>query len=174
MAIAKEQIIGFLRLAEAGMPIKEIGRKHGFSDASFYKWRSKYGGMDASEGKPLRELELENGKLKRLLAEAHLDIHALKSVFGIKLVIILIEPGSPTQNAYIKSFNGTFRDECLEENWFESLEQARQTIATWRTDYNETRPHSSCGRVPPATFAALNRHLTGDSMQHSKINEGIS
>ena len=80
------------------MPIKEIGRKHGFSDASFYKWRSKYGGMDASEAKPLRELELENGKLKRLLAEAHLDIHALKSVFGIKLVIILIEPGSPTQN----------------------------------------------------------------------------
>lgn len=66
------------------MPIKEIGRKHGFSDASFYKWRSKYGGMDASEAKRLRELELENGKLKRLLAEAHLDIHALKSVFGTK------------------------------------------------------------------------------------------
>ena len=87
---------------------------------------------------------------------------------------ILIEPGSPTQNAYIESFNGTFRDECLDENWFESLRQARQTIATWRTDYNETRPHSSCGRVPPATFAALNRQLTGDSMQHSKINEGIS
>ena len=69
------------------MPVKEIGRKHGFSDASFYKWPSKYGGMDASEAKRLRELELENGKLKPLLAEAHLDIHALKSVFGIKLVI---------------------------------------------------------------------------------------
>ena len=69
------------------MPIKEIGRKHGFSDASFCKWRSKYGGMDATEAKWLRELELQNGKLKRLLAEAHLDIHALKSVFGIKLVI---------------------------------------------------------------------------------------
>ena len=49
------------------MPIKEIGRKHGFSDASFYKWRSKYGGMDASEAKRLRGLELENSKLKRLL-----------------------------------------------------------------------------------------------------------
>ena len=84
---SEEQIIGFLRQAEAGMPIKEIGRKHGVSDASFYKWRSKYGGMDASEAKRLRELELENGKLKRLLAEAHQDIHALKSVFGIKLVI---------------------------------------------------------------------------------------
>ena len=84
---SEEQIIGFLRQAEAGMPVKEIGRKHGFSDASFYKWRSKYGGMDASEAKRLRELELENGKLKRLIAEAYLDIHALKSVFGTKLVI---------------------------------------------------------------------------------------
>ena len=70
---SEEQIIGFLRQAEAGMPSKEIGRKHG--------------GMDASEAKRLRELELQNGKLKRLLAEAHLDIHALTSVFGIKLVI---------------------------------------------------------------------------------------
>lgn len=50
---SEEQIIGFLRQAEAGMPIKEIGRKHGFSDASFYKWRSKFGGMDASEAKRL-------------------------------------------------------------------------------------------------------------------------
>ena len=74
---SEEQIIGFLRQAEAGMPIKELGRKHGFSDASFYKWRAKYGGMDVSKAKRLRELELENGKLKRLLAEAHLDIHAL-------------------------------------------------------------------------------------------------
>ena len=53
------------------MLIKEIGRKHGFSDWSFYNWRPKYGGMDASEAKRLRELELENGKPKRLLAEAH-------------------------------------------------------------------------------------------------------
>ena len=87
---------------------------------------------------------------------------------------ILIEPGSPTQNAYIESFNGTFRDECLDENWFESLEQARQSIATWRTDYNEIRPHSSCGRVPPATFAALYRQLTGDAKQDSKNDAGIS
>ena len=87
---------------------------------------------------------------------------------------ILIEPGSPTQNAYIESFNGTFTDECLDENWFESLEQARQIIAIWRTDYNEPRPHSSCGRIPPATFAALNRRLTGDSKQEGKTNAGIS
>ena len=87
---------------------------------------------------------------------------------------ILIEPGSPTQNAYIESFNGTFRDECLNENWFESLEQARLTIATWRTDYNEVRPHSSCGRMPPAKFADLNRQNSGDSKQHSNTDMRIS
>ena len=79
--------MAFLRQAKAGMPIKKIGGKHGFSDASFYKWRSKFGGMYATGAKQLRELELENGKLKRLLAEAHRDFHAPKSVFGIKLVI---------------------------------------------------------------------------------------
>jgi putative transposase len=78
------QIIGFLRQAKAGMPIKEIVRKQGFSDASFYKWRSKYAGMDVSEAKRLRELELVNAKRKRLIAQARLDIHALKSVFGTK------------------------------------------------------------------------------------------
>ena len=81
---SEEQIIGFSRQAEAGVPIKEIGRRYGFSDASFYKWRSRFGGMDACEAKRLRELELENGKLRRLLAEVHLDSHALKSVFGTK------------------------------------------------------------------------------------------
>jgi putative transposase len=80
----EEQIIGFLRQVEAGMPVKDLCRKHGFSDASFYKWRARYGGMNVSEAKRLKELESENGKLKKLLAEAHLDIHALKSVFGTK------------------------------------------------------------------------------------------
>jgi putative transposase len=80
----EEQIIGFLRQAEAGMPVKELCRQGGFSDATFYKWRAKYGGMQATDAKRLRELESENAKLKRLLAEAHLDIHALKDVFGVK------------------------------------------------------------------------------------------
>jgi putative transposase len=80
----EEQIIGFLREAEAGIPIKDLCRKGGFSDATFYKWRSKFGGMDVSDAKRLKELESENAKLKTLLAEAHLDIHALKGVFGVK------------------------------------------------------------------------------------------
>ena len=58
--------------------------KGGFSDATFYKWRAKYGGMDVPDARRLRELEGENAKLKRLLAEAHLDMHALKSVLGVK------------------------------------------------------------------------------------------
>ncbi len=81
---SEEQIIGFLKQAEAGMPVAEICRKGGFSDATFYKWRAKFGGMEASDAKRLRELEEENAKLKKLLAEAHLDMPALKSVIGVK------------------------------------------------------------------------------------------
>ena len=80
----EEQIIGFLKQAEAGIGVKDLCRREGFSEATFYNWRAKFGGMEASDAKRLRELEAENTKLKRLLAEAHLDIHALKSVFGTK------------------------------------------------------------------------------------------
>lgn len=75
-----EQIIGFLKQAAAGTPIKDLCRKHGFSDASFYLWRRKFGGMDVPDAKRLRELELENAKLKKLLAEAMLDKEALRIV----------------------------------------------------------------------------------------------
>ena len=81
---SEQQIIGFLKQAEAEMPVKELCRTSGFSDATFYKWRAKFGGMDASDAKRLKDLEGENAKLKKLLAEAHLDIDALKSVFKVK------------------------------------------------------------------------------------------
>lgn len=81
---SEEQVIGFLKQADAGMPIKELCRKGGFSDATFYKWRAKFGGMDITDARRLKELESENAKLKKLLAEAHLDIDALKGVFGVK------------------------------------------------------------------------------------------
>ncbi|WP_374152094.1 IS3-like element IS476 family transposase [Xanthomonas hortorum] len=350
-----EQIIGFIKQADAGMAVAELCRRHGFSPASFYQWRAKYGGMEADEAKRLKELEVQNTRLKKLLAEAHLDIEALKVGFGGKTLApqrkreairrmlehtplserracrlaglsrdafrhtpvptpatqalsarlvelaqthrrfgyrrlhdllrpefpsvnhkkiyrlyeeaelkvrkrrkakrpvgerqkllassmpndtwsmdfvfdalanarrikcltvvddftresvdiavdhgisgayvvrlldqaacfrgypravrtdngpeftsrafiawtqqhgiehILIEPGAPTQNAYIESFNGKFRDECLNEHWFTSLAQARDVIADWRRHYNQIRPHSSCGRIPPAQFAA--------------------
>jgi putative transposase len=75
-----EQIIEFLKQAEGGVPVKELCRKNGFSDATFYKWRGRLGGMEVSEARRLRELEGENTKLKKLLAEAMLDIEALKVV----------------------------------------------------------------------------------------------
>ena len=96
---SEDQIIGFLRQAEVGMPIKEIGRKHGFSDASFYQWRSKYGGMDASEAKQLRELEL--------VVDVNYPDRRIDSS-----VLLPVLTSCPTQNAYIESFNGTLRDEC--------------------------------------------------------------
>jgi putative transposase len=69
----------------------------------------------------------------------------------------LIAAGKPTQNAYIESFNGKFRDECLNDHFFNNLAHARAVIAAWRRDYNEARPHSSLGRIPPAEFAARHR-----------------
>ena len=65
-----------------------------------------------------------------------------------------IAPGRPMQNAFVESFNGKFRDECLNQHWFTSLGDARRTIEEWRIDYNDVRPHGSLGRIPPATFAA--------------------
>jgi len=65
-----------------------------------------------------------------------------------------IDPGKPTQNAFIESFNGSFRDECLNTSWFMSLEDARRTVEEWRLDYNEVRPHSSLGGRTPAEYAA--------------------
>lgn len=65
-----------------------------------------------------------------------------------------IQPGKPMQNAFIESFNGTFRDDCLNQHWFRSLAEARLLIEHWRShDYNLIRPHSSIGRIPPDTFA---------------------
>ena len=81
---SEEQILGYLKAAEAGTPIQELCRKHGFSDASFYTWRKKYGGMNVSEAKRLRELEAENGKLKKLLAESMLNAEALRTALSRK------------------------------------------------------------------------------------------
>lgn len=67
--------------------------------------------------------------------------------------IHFIQPGKPTQNAFVESFNGKFRDNCLNQHWFRDLDDARRIIEAWRTHYNEVRPHSSLGYLPPAVFA---------------------
>ena len=79
-----EQIINILKEQEAGFPVKEIIRRHGISEQTFYRWKSKFGGMEISDAKRLRELESENAKLKKLLAEQMLDNVALKDVLSRK------------------------------------------------------------------------------------------
>ena len=80
----EEQIIAVLKEAEAGAKTKELCRRHGISDATFYNWKAKYAGMTVSEVRRLKELEVENSKLKRLLADAELDKAALKDLLGRK------------------------------------------------------------------------------------------
>ena len=79
---SEEPIIGILKEHQAGMGAKELCRKHGISDGTFYKWRSKYGGMELSEAKRLKALEAENAKLKKMLAEQMLDVATLKEMLG--------------------------------------------------------------------------------------------
>ena len=80
----EEQIIGFLSEADTGMPVKELCRKHGFSEASYYLWRNKFGGMDVSDAKRLKALETENARLKKLLAEALLEQEVTREVLRKK------------------------------------------------------------------------------------------
>jgi putative transposase len=80
----EEQIIRVLKESEAGAKTPELCRKHGVSEATFYNWKSKYGGMTVSDARRLKELETENNKLKRLLAEAELDKAALKDLLSRK------------------------------------------------------------------------------------------
>jgi putative transposase len=80
----EEQIIGFLREAEAGMPVKELCRLHGFSEASYYLWKSKFGGMSVPEAKRLKELDAENARLKKLLAESMLENEIIKEALRKK------------------------------------------------------------------------------------------
>ncbi len=79
------QIIAILKEADSGMPVKEVCRKHGISDATYYKWKSKYGGLDASELKRIKELEAEKARLKRMYADLALENTAMKDVIKKKL-----------------------------------------------------------------------------------------
>ncbi|PXV62429.1 putative transposase [Sinimarinibacterium flocculans] len=81
---SEEQIIGFLKEADAGVPLKDLCRRHGFSEASYYLWRSKFGGMDVSDAKRLKALEAENAKLKKLLAESLLEAEVVREVLRKK------------------------------------------------------------------------------------------
>ena len=81
---SEEQIIGFLREADAGLPVKDLCRRHGFSEASYYLWRGKFGGLSVSDARRLKVLEAENNKLKKLLAEAMLEQEVTREVLRKK------------------------------------------------------------------------------------------
>jgi putative transposase len=87
-------------------------------------------------------------------------LHQWAQTHGINLHHI--QPGKPTQNAFIESFNGTFRDDCLNQHWFSSLAEARLLIEHWRKEYNSLRPHSSIGRIPPDAFALHHSKTTSN------------
>jgi putative transposase len=77
---SEEQIIGILKEQEGGLKTGDVCRRHGICEATFYKWKSKYGGMDVSDARKLKALEVENARLKRMVADLHLDIEILKDV----------------------------------------------------------------------------------------------
>jgi putative transposase len=101
--------------------------------------------LQATRGKP-EYIRVDNGP--EFISKA-LDFWAYQE--GVRLQFS--RPGKPTDNAYIESFNGSFRDECLRTNWFLSMDDAKEKIETWRRDYNEYRPHSSLGNKTPLEFA---------------------
>ncbi|MGE5602114.1 MAG: integrase core domain-containing protein [Nitrososphaerales archaeon] len=181
--LSEEKIVGILREAEKGeKPIADLCRECGIAEQTFYRWRHKYGELDTSDVQRLKELTSENARLKRLLAERDLEavIEVLEEVFlergqpeylrsdnGPEFVAKAIqrwlkkqqvktryiEPGSPWQNAYGESFNGKFRDGCLNMEVFYRLAEARTIVETWRQSYNHERPHSSLGYQTPAECA---------------------
>lgn len=99
------------------------------------------------------------------------DVDAWACQHGVK--IHFIDPGKPMQNAFVESFNDKMRSECLNVNWFVDLDDARRKIAAWRKEYNEVRPHSSIGRIPPAEFArraaALRSPSVPSGLQHDHV-----
>lgn len=81
---SEEQVIGFLKQADAGLPVKDLSRKHGFSEPSYYLWKAKFGGMNVSDAQRLKALEAENTKLKKLLVNSMLEIDAMCEVLKAK------------------------------------------------------------------------------------------
>lgn len=243
---SQSQIVAILGESERGVKTAELHRRHGVHPYTFYRWKAKYGGMSVSDVAKLKQLEEENSRLKRIVANLTLDNDALKFITqktgdafttterggggaraisrerassmrsnrmqpahaalpaapaieadtslpaarvtrtldaaaaeagaypewitadnGSELTSMamlrwahergvqlrFIAPRKPIQNAFIESFNGKLRNECLNEHSFASIDEARQILEAWRRDYNENRPHASLGDRTPDEFA---------------------
>jgi transposase InsO family protein len=108
-------------------PVADIVRKLGITERPFYRWKQQYSGLEPGQAREPRQLREANAKLKKLVANQH------------KVALEFSRPGKPTDNAYIESFNGSLRDECLNVHWFSALEDAKAKIEAWRQEYNESR-----------------------------------
>ncbi len=197
----EEQIIGELKEHESGCKMEDICRRHNIAQGTFYRRKSKYGGMEVNEAKRLKDFvsdQLANGRRFRILnvvddfsrecvgqlVDVSISGHRLArfltelmsqrkrpasivcdngTEFNSKAMFFwskerqvklnFIQPGKPTQNAFVESFNGKFRDACLNQYWFNSLDEAREEINQWGDHYNHVRPHSSLNYLPPSEYA---------------------
>ncbi|VWD32904.1 integrase core domain-containing protein [Burkholderia contaminans] len=137
----EEQMVTILREADK-IPVAEVAKKHGISEQTIYNWRQHFGGLEASDVKRLKQLEQENARLKKMLAERDLELDVMKES----------DPGKPWLNGADESFNGKFRDECLSLEWFRTRPEAKVVIEQWRRHYNTIRPHSSLDYLTPNEF----------------------
>jgi len=159
---SEEQIIGVLKEHQAGLGAKELCRKHGISDATFYKWRSKYGGMEVSDARRLKTLESEHAKLKKMLAEQMMDVATLKEMLG-------------------KTSEARFEEECCELGHEDQGSQSetglflgRDRSACVSAKVEPPRRHGIAGpdegagvraatvRISPSAYPAEGRRLGGE------------
>jgi len=249
--LTEGQIAHALAQESTGQTIAEICRKLGVSEQTFCRWTKKFGSMGVAEVRRLKQLEDENAKLKRLVADLSLDKAILQDVLRksltpgqrrglvgyardayrvtehrVRRVLTVVDqytrealateargsfsahdvidvlnrlarshrkpaviqvdngtefasraldawayredvrldfsrPGKPTDNAHVESFNARLRAECLSAHVFESLEDAEETLTSWRSDYNAVRPHSALGMLAPREFAELGQRSAG-------------
>ncbi len=161
----EEQIIKILRSHEAGVPLADLAREHGFAEGTIYTWEGRrfrvLNIVDDFSRECVGQLtdtsisgaglacflsDLDRALPKTIVCDNGPELTCKAMFFWSKenrAKLHFIQPGKPTQNAFVESFNGRFREGCLNQHWFKSLSQARHIINEWRTHYNEVRPHSS-------------------------------
>ena len=151
-----EQVAFAMRQAESGTPVPEVCRKMGIAEQTFYRWKKKFAGMGVAEvlmrlgderNLP-KTIRVDNGPefISKVLDQwAYLNGVALD----------FSRPGKPTDNAFIEAFNGRLRDECLNENWFLCLADAKEKVELWRQEYNRRRLHGALGNLAPMEFARI-------------------
>jgi putative transposase len=157
----EEQIIAVLKDAQAGIGVQEFCRKHGISDAAFYKWRMKYAGLEVSDVKKLRQLEDENQQLKQMVAEHALDIQSLKALIAKKMVAPKAKRTAAQWMA--ERFGLSQRRVCR----LVALDRNTLRYQSWRSgaqgeDTRDRRDHATL-RLPPDLGAAVTGRLEGES-----------